>query len=1133
MTTLFLPGMYVRVGVDDGSTDEGFRDFRIGQVSSVEPDTRTAQVTLLNPDPATRQLVGVLQEHDLDRLERCRILPNSDATFIPSGDAIRILLACSEDLVGSEPRTYYAQVGARLQVVSERDVAVASNRQDPDPFQQLRSYELHQPVWRTNRNAVVEQSAELQNATFGVEDLVGSRILLLAHQAEVVANVLRSVECRYILADEVGLGKTVEACVTLKGLRRRHPHMQTLIVVPASLLQQWHNELDEKFWLDFPVLGRGWQSHGFEPDHRLGAIVSVEDLAEDTAVWERLKGQPWGLFIADEVHHLYKNPVLYERVQVLSRLAERVLLLSATPIQRRAKEYLALLALLDPIRYDHEEVDSFERVLSLQSAIIDFTSYQARGIADDMFDADEFIGEVAPILKALAHDTALAKLASRIATYREQPRRCVEAATLLLAYLSENYRVESRVIRNRRTHLKVELPVRKLDDSYAYEPAQLEANALDSLLEYLSIYTREHSDSSLTPEYCRALMHAAASSPHALESALQERAAGGRGGKAASWVRDLRVPAPPREERARIRALIQATPISISEQSALEGLLRCAERWREETDGALEAETMVAARGNTGRLQAALLAIDRAMREPKPLKVLVFTSWPETLEALRCALGRRYRRDPDRVAQFHNGLPAEQLQREADRFQEHTACRIMLCDELGGEGRNFQVADRIIHVDIPWTPAQIEQRIGRVDRLGRAGAVLSIVPFALGWPEHDLFRIWQEAFSLFTRSMSGMEIVLEGIQNDLAAAICADPRDGLRESVDSFVVQAGQLRKDVEIEQHFERPAINDQLRKAFRDTSERYRDGEVLREALLGWATVAGLGFDYYQYPTIVRFDPRAFNPASMRNAKIAQLPDMREALRRSLRPHELVIRGTFNRDIAVQREDLVFFAPGTDPWTDGLIASAFEADRGRSCAILRGAPALRKDWRGFEFLFSIAIDPRPLYALGYGPAHLFRAQGFLRVSTYRVLASVDGAILDRGSEIAHILKKPYDNKLDKHLGKRSGAQPPIAILRSHFPRDQWTAILGEVERGVLRHLLDTFSYMEDEAADARREFALRAKGWRAARQWLISMEDDAPTSAEIDEYEQISGALVEGIRRPMMRLESGCFWWLRGRPD
>src|SRR5207248_4745559 len=134
-----------------------------------------------------------------------------------------------------------------------------------------------------------------------------------------------------------------------------------------------------------------------------------------------------------------------------------------------------------------------------------------------------------------------------------------------------------------------------------------------------------------------------------------------------------------------------------------------------------------------------LRALDSAIKAKKGLKVVVFSTWPQTLAALHPYLVHRY--GSAMVAQFTAQLDIERLQDEADDFQSSDRCRILLCDELGGEGRNFQIASQIIHIDLPWTPAQLEQRIGRVDRLGREGIVLSIVTFAQNWPEQDLFRV--------------------------------------------------------------------------------------------------------------------------------------------------------------------------------------------------------------------------------------------------------------------------------------------------------------------------------------------------------------------------------------------------------
>src|SRR5690606_15190898 len=119
-----------------------------------------------------------------------------------------------------------------------------------------------------------------------------------------------------------------------------------------------------------------------------------------------------------------------------------------------------------------------------------------------------------------------------------------------------------------------------------------------------------------------------------------------------------------------------------------------------------------------------------------------------------------------------------------------------------------------------------------------------------------------------------------------------------------------------------------------------KYRDGRILERAVLSWAHHAGLKHDYDRSSGITTFFPKHFNSKSMENANILTLPDMDEAIRRAGRRFTQSIRGTFSRDLAISREDLVFFAPGDDPWFDWIVQNAERADRGRCCAIFRRSP-------------------------------------------------------------------------------------------------------------------------------------------------------------------------------------------------
>lgn len=1132
----FVPGMYVRIPFDVEELDGEYRDYRIGQIESHNTVANTVTVKLQTHSPG-QAVVREIVERDAAHIHRCHILPETAFTHVDTEQTGQVLLPCQEEWEKGQLCDYYVQIAGQIRRLPEDKLLVASHRQSPVPSYQLQKYELHHPRWKFQRDQLIESYAQLHTATFGLEDLVGSRIMLLPHQAEVVATVLGDESCRYILADEVGLGKTIEACVILKGLYRRHPGLKTLIITPASLIQQWHYELNSKFWLNFTF---GDQLERLSlPENSPGVIISTEKLLSDGDLSLWLSMQSWGLLIVDEAHHIHKRPLLYERIYQFSSDAERTLILSATPIQRRASEFLSLLKLMNPARYDALNKVQFSHILQAQQTLRGTIAYLAQALNPDDFDIEEFAEEMETVIDELEDDKMLTQLVQK-ASVQTNLASQLTAAKEAISYVSENYRIESRVIRNRRVNLNIELPQRAIDTSYSYPPDGLEVELLDELHDYIDDMlgkTSNEDQIALILEYSRILLHRAFSSPHSLGTLLKQRQQliypthQCQGSQLThDQVTDLITPAAPRLEFNRIHRLLQyISPIS-EESEKLNRLLWLNESWQEQTDKTLESLSM----GMTipdlpHRLVQVLRAIQNQLQAHPASKIVVFSAWTETLLALQPHLAKHLNPIRGHIAQFHCQVPSHLLQEEVDKFQSQENYHVLLCDELGGEGRNFQVADSIIHIDLTWTPAQLEQRIGRVDRLGRTGTVLSILPYAQNRIEHDLFRIWEEGFNLFTHSMSGLEIALENVLDELLTALGSGSRDSLIDLLPKITTKAKELRAMVEEERYFEENAINHRRRDEFKQVSEKYRDGTELRISFTRWATMAGLENTYKRETDTVRFYPQRFNPRSMANAKFVTPPNMEEALSRSGRTRNLVITGTFNRDIAVQREDLVFFAPGNDPWTDAIINNAFEADRGRSCAILRTTDKLAKPWQGFELFYQLQVDPRPLYEAQFPPIHLLRAQGYLYVSTYRLLVSSDGDIISRSHPAWQAIRAyPFSKtRGDIHLGKRGG-QRQLGRFKEAFPPDVWEDMVEQVLAAAAQNIAEEFDFTQDVAREAMEDFERKALGLQAAHHWFQHVYGKTTPMVNIDEYKQISNALVEGIRHPLWRLESACFWIL-----
>ena len=1064
-------------------------------------------------------------------MRRCHILPGSRFALVDHDGGGSVITLCDSAEGSARFATYYVRINGETRHIVEDNMLVASHRADPDPRVQLATYEFQNPSFRMPRDQLMESDAELRAATQGIEDLVGSRIMLLAHQAEVVATVLSDAECRYILADEVGLGKTIEAAVILKGVRRRNPKLQTFILTPASLVDQWYFELDHKFWMRFGLLHPRGRSQRNAPEP--GMILSYDQLQYAPELVRWVSNQSWDLLIVDEAHHVPKNPELNDILRSLSAAVPRVLLLSATPVQRRSEEFLGLLKLLHPQRYAHIEPPQFRTMLAAQLELLQIVARVAPDLTSEYFDPDYFCMEMDAVLALIQNDAQLAAYIRQVHESIRQPDKGLSAAKIAVSYISENYRLERRVIRNRRANLTVELPTRALNEGFAYSVGPEEASVLSELHEYADNLLDGHAYAAYSQEAVRIFFHAAFSSPPALLTLVRARLQATRTrptNRYGDELTRLTRAGAPRNEAARITELLAAIPAVTDEDAALNRLLWVAQQWEHATELALNSlRYREEIAPSSHRLIQVVRAVDSHFRQNPNGKIVIFTHWLDTLRLLVPNLRRRLGRE--QVFEFHIGLSEEQLQEQVVDFQEANQGAVLVCDELGGEGRNFQVADLIIHVDLPWAPAQLEQRIGRVDRLGRTGIVTSVIPYVKEQLEEDLFQIWQRAFELFTRSMSGMEIVLEGVQDELMASLAQGTRDSFRRALTEMTAHARSMREQVEEERYYEAQAINHRRREEFVRISERYRDGSVLREPLQAWATQAGLKNNFDPHTDTVSYYPTQFSQNAMANAKFAEVPNMEDALARSRRASSLKIEGTFNRSVAVIREDLVFYAPGSDPWTDAIIRNAIEADRGRCCAIQRYAEGIAKTNLLFDFTYRVQVDPRPLLALGHDPIHLLRAQGYVFTPTYRLLINHNGKRLARGHALVEQIKRPFSGSYDIHVGKRSGSPSPIGKFIHQLPSERWHQILHSVFEAADKALSEEFAFLEDVANDARDDFEQTARGMRAAGNWYISHGLIADVDAHwesIRQFEEISQALVVGLQKPCIALESVCCWVL-----
>ena len=220
---------------------------------------------------------------------------------------------------------------------------------------------------------------------------------------------------------------------------------------------------------------------------------------------------------------------------------------------------------------------------------------------------------------------------------------------------------------------------------------------------------------------------------------------------------------------------------------------------------------------------------------------------------------------------FHKELDSDILNHNADRFQNDPSCRFILCDELGGEGRNFQIADQIVHIDLPWSANTLEQRIGRLDRLGRDvdKDVLSVVIYSQNTIEEELFKIWDKGLNVFNNSLSGLEIILGDLNDLILDSLYNDLDYGLSDAIENIIEKTQEMKNYIKREEYFDIASqlnrdTEDMLYKLIEGFSEN--NGEVLYKSMMSWAYMTGLhstsaGTD------IVSFSPQKFSLKSAQN--------------------------------------------------------------------------------------------------------------------------------------------------------------------------------------------------------------------------------------------------------------------------
>lgn len=653
-----------------------------------------------------------------------------------------------------------------------------------DPVVYLSHLVTETPQYAEGRSLFLESYVAQRAASWGISALLSSIIELEPHQINVVRRVLSDASQRYLLADEVGLGKTIEAGVIIRQAVLDDPKGHRIVVlVPASLIQQWRGELILRFGLK-----------DFLDD-------SVWVLPQEMSRKLRSALQGATLLAIDEAHHLASasdtgSTELYEFIREAAHSVERLLLLSATPALRNERGFHRMLHLLDPVVYDLADEASFRAKIAHRQALAEAVASLE---PQNVLQLDWVLED---LLQKLPNDARLGDLANALRAQlgslpSEDDPALQEAIRLLRAHLSETYRLHRRILRNRRKHIKFLTPERKgarIVGTQVSRLAQLEA-AIEAWRMSALASTYGSQNQPLTKALAKVYWLAI--------SALVEH--------------------PPRLKgifKKHLNTLSSETRYITfeGERELVEDILRLADipEW----------------------LQSRLNALTNAL-EPflaNSTKVVVFCSDADVADSVCASLAGSLGDSVVRLVDWQD----EENEAPWLTFLSNPKVKVIVCDSRAEEGLNLQGGKKaVIHFDLPVSPNRMEQRLGRVDRYGSGAPIESVVlvdqgsQYQKGW-----FEFMDHGLGVFNRSIASLQYLVEEEFQRIGELLFAEGLEGLAALTERLADAEGGVSKELKLLD--EQDGLDELAPLAEQETGsieEVDGDWKRIRDAFLLWA--------------------------------------------------------------------------------------------------------------------------------------------------------------------------------------------------------------------------------------------------------------------------------------------------------
>lgn len=518
----------------------------------------------------------------------------------------------------------------------------------------------------------------------------------LPHQISAVyQNMLPKMPLRYVLADDPGAGKTIMAGLLVKEMLARGDLKRCLIVCPGNLVEQWQDELYRKFGLKFTILTNDLLEasvtrNAFKENDL--CIARLDKLSRSEDVQALLKDTTWDLVVVDEAHKMsatvfggeVKYTKRYQLGQLLGETTENLLLMTATPHNGKPEDFQLFMALIDRDRFEgarHRKQKP--RELTPPDALI-------HDVPENVFKPDF---DVSDVMRRLVKEELLRfdgrplfpERRAQTVTYTLSPAEA-DLYAMVTDYVTEEFNRADRLDGKRKNSVGFALTIlqRRLASSAEaiYQSLRRRRERLESrLLEvrdqangtgsYSTVFNQfdeDFDEDDYTPEELEGMEDDVIDTASASATATELEA--------------------------------EIATLKVLERKANEVRMSGEDRKWDELSRLLQDNSDMF--GPDGRRE----------------KLIVFTEHKDTLEYLATKI-RQLLGSQDAVLTIKGGMPRDERHKAEELFKQDKNVRILVATDAAGEGINLQRAHLMVNYDLPWNPNRIEQRFGRVHRIGQ------------------------------------------------------------------------------------------------------------------------------------------------------------------------------------------------------------------------------------------------------------------------------------------------------------------------------------------------------------------------------------------------------------------------------